>query len=183
MTKTGRGSTQEGMCLAVQTPSFSNSCYWPSLTGNQLAKENCLQSPNASITDHIRIEWAWSGEPIIYLFGFNYLFLFWLHWVFAAAAHGLSLVTWVGVLLVTELGFLIVVTLLVRSTPSRVWALEHGRACSLITKMPLSYWKESIWISSNEVDETGAYYTEWSKPERKTPIQYTNAYIWNLERW
>ena len=28
---------------------------------------------------------------------------------------------------------------------------------------------------------TGAYYTEWSKPERKTPIQYTNAYIWNLE--
>ena len=22
-----------------------------------------------------------------------------------------------------------------------------------------------------------------SKSERKTPIQYTNAYIWNLERW
>ena len=22
-----------------------------------------------------------------------------------------------------------------------------------------------------------------SKPERKTPIQYTNANIWNLERW
>ena len=36
----------------------------------------------------------------------------------------------------------------------------------------LSHWKEYIWISSNEVDETGAYYTEWSKPERKTPIQY-----------
>ena len=33
------------------------------------------------------------------------------------------------------------------------------------------------------MDETGTYYTEWSKPERKTPIQYTNAYIWNLERW
>ena len=31
------------------------------------------------------------------------------------------------------------------------------------------------------MDETVAYYTEWSKPERKTPIQYTNAYIWNLE--
>ena len=27
------------------------------------------------------------------------------------------------------------------------------------------------------------YYTEWSKSERKTPIKYTNAYIWNLERW
>ena len=47
----------------------------------------------------------------------------------------------------------------------------------------LSHLKEYIWISSNEVDETGAYHTEWSKPERKTPIQYTNAYIWNLERW
>ena len=27
----------------------------------------------------------------------------------------------------------------------------------------LSHYKEYIWISSNEVDETGAYYTEWSK--------------------
>ena len=33
------------------------------------------------------------------------------------------------------------------------------------------------------MDETGADYTERSKPERKTPIQYTNTYIWNLERW
>ena len=47
----------------------------------------------------------------------------------------------------------------------------------------LSHWKEGIWISSNEVDETGAHYTEWSKSERKTPIQCTNANIWNLERW
>ena len=30
------------------------------------------------------------------------------------------------------------------------------------------------------MDETGAYYTEWSKPERKTPIQYTNAYTTTL---
>ena len=28
------------------------------------------------------------------------------------------------------------------------------------------------------MDETGAYYTEWSKPERKTPIQYNNTYIY-----
>ena len=27
--------------------------------------------------------------------------------------------------------------------------------------------------------ETGTYYTEWSKSERKTAIQYINAYIWN----
>ena len=47
----------------------------------------------------------------------------------------------------------------------------------------LNYRKECIWVSSNEVDETGAYYTEWSKPERKTLIYYINAYIWNLERW
>ena len=40
----------------------------------------------------------------------------------------------------------------------------------------------SNWISSNEVHETGAYYTEWSKSEKK-PIQYINAYIWNLEIW
>ena len=39
----------------------------------------------------------------------------------------------------------------------------------------LSYKKEYIWVSSNEVDETGAYYTQWSKPERKTPIQYAAA--------
>ena len=36
---------------------------------------------------------------------------------------------------------------------------------------------------SNEVDETGAYYTERSKPEGKPPVHYTNTYIWNLERW
>ena len=34
-----------------------------------------------------------------------------------------------------------------------------------------------------EVDKTGAYYTEWSKAETKTPIQYTNTYICNLEWW
>ena len=38
-------------------------------------------------------------------------------------------------------------------------------------------------FKSNEVDETGAYYTEWSTSERKAAIQYTNTYIWNLERW
>ena len=42
--------------------------------------------------------------------------------------------------------------------------------------------KKCIWISSNKADETGAYYTEWSKPERETPIRYINTYIWNLER-
>ena len=48
-------------------------------------------------------------------------------------------------------------------------------------------WTPYLWQRRQEytmeMDETGADYTEWSKPERKTPIQYTNAYIWNLERW
>ena len=43
--------------------------------------------------------------------------------------------------------------------------------------------KKCIWISSNQVDETGAYYIEWSKLERKTPMTYINVYIRNLERW
>ena len=46
----------------------------------------------------------------------------------------------------------------------------------------LSYKKECVYVSSNEVDETAAYYTERSKSERQIPVQYINAYIWNLER-
>ena len=47
----------------------------------------------------------------------------------------------------------------------------------------LSYKKEHIWVSPNEVDEPGAYYTEWSKSERERQILYINTYIWNLETW
>ena len=32
-------------------------------------------------------------------------------------------------------------------------------------------------------DVLAAYYTEWNKFEREEQISYTNAYIWNLERW
>ena len=42
--------------------------------------------------------------------------------------------------------------------------------------------KEYIWVNSNEVDEPGAYYTEWSKSEREWQIPYIKAYLWNLER-
>ena len=38
--------------------------------------------------------------------------------------------------------------------------------------MPIKWTTWKKWTELNEVDETGAYYTEWSKPERKTPIQY-----------
>ena len=37
--------------------------------------------------------------------------------------------------------------------------------------------KDWIWVSSNEVDETGACYTESSKSERKTQLQYINALL------
>ena len=46
----------------------------------------------------------------------------------------------------------------------------------------LRYKKEHVWVSSNEVDEPRAYYTEWSQSERETPIEYISAYIFNLER-
>ena len=44
----------------------------------------------------------------------------------------------------------------------------------------LSHKKEPIWVSYNEVNESIAYYTEWSMSERQT--LYINAYIWHLER-
>ena len=47
----------------------------------------------------------------------------------------------------------------------------------------LNHKKECIWISSNEVDELGTYYIEWSKSKRERQISYIKAYIWNLEGW
>ena len=41
--------------------------------------------------------------------------------------------------------------------------------------------KECIWVCSNEVDEPGAYYTQWSKLEKQ--VLCVNTYIWNLEKW
>ena len=41
----------------------------------------------------------------------------------------------------------------------------------------LNYKKEHVWVSSNEVDETGACYTELSKSERETQKLYINAYV------
>ena len=48
--------------------------------------------------------------------------------------------------------------------------------------MLLNYKKECIWVSSNEVGESGAYTMEWSKSEREKQTLYIKAYIWNLER-
>ena len=45
----------------------------------------------------------------------------------------------------------------------------------------LSHKKEHMRVSSNEVDEPRACYTEWSESEKQ--ILYINAWIWNLEKW
>ena len=47
----------------------------------------------------------------------------------------------------------------------------------------LSYKKECIWVSSDEVDEPRTYYTEWSESGREREISYLNAHIQNLEKW
>ena len=39
----------------------------------------------------------------------------------------------------------------------------------------LSCKKEQIWVSSTEVDEPRACYTEWSKSEREKQILYINT--------
>jgi len=44
----------------------------------------------------------------------------------------------------------------------------------------LSHKKEHIWVSSNEVDETTAYYTEWSKSEIEKQISYINSLIYGI---
>ena len=44
----------------------------------------------------------------------------------------------------------------------------------------LSFKKEHIWVSSNEVDETGVYYAEWSKSEK---YQYSILmHIYGIEK-
>ena len=46
----------------------------------------------------------------------------------------------------------------------------------------VNYEKKCIWVSSNEVGELRAYYTEWRKSERERWVSYTNAYLWSLEK-
>ena len=46
----------------------------------------------------------------------------------------------------------------------------------------LSYKKEHIWVSSDEVDEPRTYHTEWSESEREREILYSNPCIQNLEK-
>ena len=44
----------------------------------------------------------------------------------------------------------------------------------------LSHEKERIWVSSNDMDETRACYTDWSNSETEKQISYINAYIYGI---
>ena len=47
----------------------------------------------------------------------------------------------------------------------------------IYNEMLLSFKKECIWVSPNEMDEPRAYCTEWSKSEREKHILYINTYV------
>ena len=76
-------------------------------------------------------------------------------------------------------------------TISRIWKQSR---CPLAEKWIRKLWyiyimkyysaikKEHVWVNSNDVDDTGVYYTEWSKSERETLILYIITHIWILER-
>ena len=55
--------------------------------------------------------------------------------------------------------------------------IQNGKLLTYLKKK-----KQHIEISSNEVDEIKAYYTEGSKSERVRQILYIDIYKWNLER-
>ena len=62
------------------------------------------------------------------------------------------------------------------------WMDKEGRI-HIHNGILLSYKKERMWLSSNEVDEPRAYYIEWRKTGREKHVPYINAYMWNLESW
>ena len=61
-----------------------------------------------------------------------------------------------------------------------VGCIHNGYFCGtnkiVVQIQILSYKKDHIWVSSNEADEPGAYYTEWSKSERERQVLYINTY-------
>ena len=66
--------------------------------------------------------------------------------------------------------------------PDHMW-MDKEAVVHIYNGILLGHKKKHIWVSSSEVDEPRAYYTEWSKSEREKQILYINANICNLERW
>ena len=46
----------------------------------------------------------------------------------------------------------------------------YGSVVHIYNGILLSHKKEHIWVSSNEVDQPRAYYTEWGKSERENQL-------------
>ena len=60
--------------------------------------------------------------------------------------------------------------------------MDKDAMAHIYDEILLSYKKECIWVSANEVGEPRAYYTKWSKSEREKWALYINTQKWNLER-
>ena len=74
-----------------------------------------------------------------------------------------------------------------QSTKTRMLTILQGRKMVhylyWLNDMTHSHKKECIWLSSNKMNEHGAYCIELDKLERERQIWYINTYIWKLERW
>ena len=57
------------------------------------------------------------------------------------------------------------------------WIPLQSKGLSRVNEILLTYQTECTWVSSHEVDETGTYYTEWSKSERERQTLYINEYM------
>ena len=61
--------------------------------------------------------------------------------------------------------------------------MEREAVVHIYNGIFLSHKKDFTWISSKEVDDPRAFYTEWSKSEREKPTSYVITHAWNLEGW
>ena len=53
--------------------------------------------------------------------------------------------------------------------PDHIW-MDKEVVVNIYNGILLGHKKKHIWVSSSEVDEPRAYYTEWSKSERERQI-------------
>ena len=63
-----------------------------------------------------------------------------------------------------------------------MWYINTKKKNFFNEEILLSHKKEQLWVSSSEMDEPRACYTEWTKSKREKK-SYINAYTWDLETW
>ena len=76
--------------------------------------------------------------------------------------------------ILTNMRLYLIVVLICISVISR-W-MDKEVVAHIHNGILLSYKKEHIWVSSNEADETGDYYTEWSQKEKYQYSMLTHIY-------